>query len=216
MALESLREKLAEMAARRAADRLHDDEALRDFKAEHDRRLAAFRGSVAHLMTDVLQPRMSLLAEYFDDVNFDAVDSGWGVRMTFNTSRRIQASVHLEVTLLPAVDMNQLHVLYRLEIIPILTEYPRVDEIVFPLDDVDEERLAAFVEEKLVGFMETYLLLEKDVAYHPHVDAVKQESAAVGIPAQCPGEGPLAGRSNGLSLGRFSGPRMAAPRAGQP
>ncbi len=45
---------------------------------------------------------------------------------------------------------------YRLQILPIFVEFESHDQLVIPIDDPGEESIAAWIDDKLVGFAKTY------------------------------------------------------------
>jgi YHS domain-containing protein len=45
---------------------------------------------------------------------------------------------------------------YRLEILPIFIKFESHDQLVIPIDDADEDAVAAWIDDKLVGFTRTY------------------------------------------------------------
>jgi YHS domain-containing protein len=55
---------------------------------------------------------------------------------------------------------ENLLVQYTLQIVPSLFSFSGESEILFPFDNVDEARLTAWVEERLVSFADTYLRVE--------------------------------------------------------
>src|SRR4029079_9616832 len=54
---------------------------------------------------------------------------------------------------------------YDLEILPVLTQYESHVEQEFPLDSVDPETLARWLDDRIVGFVRTYLSLYENEYY---------------------------------------------------
>jgi YHS domain-containing protein len=54
---------------------------------------------------------------------------------------------------------------YRLTILPMFVPFEGTDQLIMPLDAVDEAKIARWVEDKIVHFVETYMRLETAEQY---------------------------------------------------
>jgi YHS domain-containing protein len=117
-------------------------------------------------LESVIHPRMEELLRHFDngaitechgDTNFHCI-------CTFTHTPRFPATVSLDISVLPGESHTGLTTRYDLEILPVLMEYKRNDEMTFPLDAPDE-LVCLWVEEKIVEFIDTYLSLETHPLY---------------------------------------------------
>jgi len=170
--MEDLSEQLRALAARRERDGNEARQALRERMGELERQLAAFDAATARIMEQILKPRLQLLTAHFPDASIHTDTHGVCIR--FNETRRLPATVTLEFKMYPrdgsqsaAVNLltGEACLQYRLEILPILMAYEPSDSLSFDLEAPEMADVEAFVERKLVDFMQTYLVLERHPAY---------------------------------------------------
>ena len=65
--------------------------------------------------------------------------------------------IHLRFSASTDLDIRKVILGYDLEIIPMFFRYEPHDELVFPLDEVDEEAAGRWVDDRIVDFVRTYL-----------------------------------------------------------
>src|SRR5262249_23026497 len=65
-------------------------------------------------------------------------------------------------------DVQKVILSYDLEIVPILMRFKQHDEIEFPLDQVDKEAVAKWVDDRVVDFVQTYFSMGDDEIYLKH------------------------------------------------
>lgn len=75
------------------------------------------------------------------------------------------ASVTLTLTASPNPDMTKLVLDYDLSIIPMLLEYERFAKLEVPLDKIDEKVVGAWIDDRLVSCVQTYLSLQDNQYY---------------------------------------------------
>ena len=78
---------------------------------------------------------------------------------------RFPATGELSLILSHDERVENLLVIYRLEILPIFFRFLGSDHEAFPLEVVDEKRLAERVDQRLLAFVDTYLRLEETDQY---------------------------------------------------
>jgi YHS domain-containing protein len=83
----------------------------------------------------------------------------------FQHTDRFPARVRLEFGLGNDRQAENLLLSYRLEILPIFFDFPRQDELALPLQSVDDAKVAAWFEDKIVAFLDAYLRLETHPTY---------------------------------------------------
>lgn len=126
----------------------------------------------------VIQPRVRALAARFDGAHVEygrTTPVGVHARCTFARTDRFPAAVTLTVGVLHDRDKRVASVFYGVDIIPVLFQFEKGAHLDLPLDDANETAAEAWVEEKLLAFLETYLRLEGDPNYQRanlHVDPV--------------------------------------------
>jgi YHS domain-containing protein len=159
-----VREKLAASAER---GRLVQDH-LRQQMADLDRRHRRFVDVAGRLLADIVRPRFERVVGYFE--NAEVVEPG-PAGSSFDCSCRLKHCERFpatgELRLLLSHDplVENLLAIYHLEILPVFFPFLRDDQETFPLDGVDERRLAGWLDDRLLGFVDTYLRLEETDQY---------------------------------------------------
>jgi YHS domain-containing protein len=159
-----IEEKLAAVQERKRQKHQEIHEYVMDIQQRQQR----FREVAAPLMETIVQPRLEQLASYFPNAEFVA-EPGRSLlhrRLQFRHTERFPASVKLELSLSPDREVRTLVVSCDLEILPVLIQFKRHQELGLPLDTVDQEQLATWVSERLCDFLDTYLQLEHTASYH--------------------------------------------------
>ncbi|MFI5456076.1 MAG: YHS domain-containing protein [Isosphaerales bacterium] len=141
---------------------------LQQRMAELDRRHQQFVLIADRLLREVVRPRFETVVSHFENAEF--LDPGQDVRR-FNCwcrlkhCERFPATGELSLILSHDERIENLLVIYRLEILPIFFRFLGSDQEAFPLESVDEKRLAEWIDERLLGFVDTYLRLEQADQY---------------------------------------------------
>ncbi len=129
---------------------------------EQRERLAAV---AKHKIETVILPRMEELARHFDNSKVEVlhVNADYNCICEFAHTPRFPATVRLGIALLPG-NNDLLTARYDLSIHPVLMEFNRNSEEDFPLD-CDDEVLADWSDDRILEFIDTYLLLETHLFY---------------------------------------------------
>lgn len=137
------------------------DNMMKDLLALRERQASIAK----HFIESIVLPRMEDLTRYFTNAKVEVLhsDAYYQCVCEFAHTPRFPATVKLGISLLPAND-EYLTARYDLNILPVLMEYRRSNEERFPLLDGDEP-LAAWVEEMIIEFVDTYLRLETHPLY---------------------------------------------------
>jgi YHS domain-containing protein len=113
----------------------------------------------------IWEPRLQLLMKKFGD-NVKAtpriVQSTREV--TFDFKSRL-ATVRLKFAAFTDRDVQKLILSYDLEIVPVLMRFKPHDEVEFPLNAVDKEAVAKWVDDRIVDFVQTYFSLGENEIY---------------------------------------------------
>jgi len=130
---------------------------------EIDARHARFDPLANELMASVIDSRMEKLASFFDNARLlERSEAGIHCRVCrFNHSTRYPATVKLTLSIAHDAEIENLLLAYDLEIIPIFFKFQRHDQAEFSLDDLNQEQIANWVDEKILAFVDTYLQLEQ-------------------------------------------------------
>lgn len=113
----------------------------------------------------VILPMMQELLQHFDNgkVEVQQSDDYFGCVCEFAHTPRFPATVRFGIALLPGNE-SRYAVRSDLNILPVLMEYNRNSESLFPIDG-DDETLSAWVEERILEFVDIYLRLETHPLY---------------------------------------------------
>ena len=138
------------------------DGTMKDMLEQRERFAAVAR----HVLESVIHPRMEELTRHFDNATLMDCHGDTDFHCVCNLTHtpRFPATVSLDISLLPGESHKGLKARYDLEILPVLMEYKRDEEMLFPLHDSDET-IGLWVEEKIVEFIHTYLRLETHPLY---------------------------------------------------
>lgn len=130
---------------------------------EAERRWKQFGMLADRLVQTIIRPRMEKLVTYFENGQFLPPEqpSRYHCVCQFQPTERFPAKVKLELSVTTDGQAEKLIVQEQLQILPVFFQFPSESEITFPLDGVDEGRLTAWVEERMIAFVDTYLRLEQ-------------------------------------------------------
>ena len=158
-----IREKLAGAEAKRR-DR---QAALTAEMQAREKLVERFNGEARRWMQALIVPRMERLAACFENAKFCPPDAIRPFRCacTFERTPQFPATTTLEMTLFPEESLDNGVVAYAVEILPILFQFERKDQLVVALDKPDDDRIAEWVERKLMTFLDAYLQLPEAEHY---------------------------------------------------
>lgn len=157
---ERIIEKLARHKNELAVKQQQLDQTMKDMLAQRERLSA-----VAQERVDVLlRPRLEHLVRQFPNAEIEVLhtDEGYISTCKFAHTPQFPATVRLSIALLPTYS-DQLTARYDLTILPGLMEYAQNAEKSFALGD--EASLAAWVEDRILAFLDDYLRLETHPLY---------------------------------------------------
>jgi YHS domain-containing protein len=137
------------------------DESMKALLEQKDR-LAV---SAKRRIETVVHPMMQELLQHFDNgkVEVQLNDDYFGCVCEFAHTPRFPATVRFGIALLPGNESSYT-VRSDLNILPVLMEYNRNSEALFPLEG-DDEAVAAWVGERILEFVDNYLRLETHPLY---------------------------------------------------
>lgn len=131
---------------------------------DRGRRLESFSAMFDEL-AGIWRPRLEALQAKFGDhvqVTPKLEPARRSVSFRFDTDI---ARVDLRFAACTDPDVRNLIVSYDLEILPILMKFDSHSEVQFPLDSVDRKALADWIDDRIVGFVQTYLSLHENGHY---------------------------------------------------
>jgi YHS domain-containing protein len=112
-------------------------------------------------MQEVIRPRMEKLKTLFDNARMsEARCSRHTCCCQFEHTTRFPATASLEISVTRDGEIKTVVLQSQLEILPVFFPLEGKDELTMLLDEVDENKAAAWVEAKILHFVDTYLRLE--------------------------------------------------------
>jgi YHS domain-containing protein len=116
-------------------------------------------------LREVWRPRLELLVSKFGErvkVTPRIVPSTREATFDFKSGL---AHVRLRLSCRTDAQVQKVNLSYDLEIIPVLMKFTPHAEIEFPLDAVDKEAVARWIDDRLVDFVQTYLSMGENEFY---------------------------------------------------
>jgi len=122
-------------------------------------------GKVFDQLRDIWRPRLELLLKKFAGRVQATPRLVPSTReATFDFQSRL-AHVRLKLAAFTDRDIQKLILSYDLEIIPVLMRFKHHDEVEFPLDKVDKEAVAKWIDDRIVDFVQTYFSMGENEIY---------------------------------------------------
>lgn len=122
-------------------------------------------GKVFDQLRDIWKPRLELLVHKFGDrvrTTPRIVPSTREVSFEFQSNL---ARVCLKFSATTDRDVQKVILSYDLEIIPVLMRFTPHDEVEFPLNEIDKEAVAKWIDDRIVDFVQTYFSLGDNEIY---------------------------------------------------
>lgn len=147
------------------------DKRLNQFREQHVqeyqlriKRLEQFERTLDELRT-VWEPRLDALAKKFGAGVDIHPTIGPGRRSATFKFRSNLASVTLRLSVSPDAEVKNLIFTYHLDIVPILMKFDSHAELEQPLGSVSRSRLSEWLDDRVLGFVRTYLALHENHYY---------------------------------------------------
>lgn len=138
-------------------------ERLAEYEGRRER-LALFE-PLCERLRRIARPRIEMLARRFGErVQITPTLTPTRRAMTFAFGSKL-ASITLTFSASADADVRRLVLASDLRIIPILMKFEPHAEIDFPIEDVDDEALGRWIDDRLVDFVRTYLSLHESEYY---------------------------------------------------
>jgi YHS domain-containing protein len=139
------------------------DERLHEHQARQER-LAAFEKQLETL-PEVVRPRLEALVQRFGDrvkVTPRLASSSREVGLEFQSEL---ARIRLRLSASTDQQVRSLILNYNLEILPIFMQFESHHQAEWPLDAIDRQAVADWVDDRIVDFVKTYLSLHENEYY---------------------------------------------------
>jgi YHS domain-containing protein len=165
--LEKLEQRIEEKLAEQKKHAERRQNHLQTQMHAYDERQRRYTALADHLLQDVIRPRAERLVHRFDNAELlGAQESGrHSCVCRFRHTPRFPATATLELGLSHDGTWQNVWLLYTLSILPIFFQFNGQEQKSMRLDDIDEKQVAAWIEEKLLSFLDAYLRLESEDHY---------------------------------------------------
>jgi YHS domain-containing protein len=150
-----IRDKLSQIDERTREEQRQLAEAM----ATLEQKTARFNQVAPRIADRLLWPRVKKLASTLPNARAQNADVADLQKCTCTCSHTdaFPASAKLEFTIRPDCTLDNLVATYNLELLPMFFQFERSDEKVLPIEAVNEQELAAWLDEKILQFVDTYL-----------------------------------------------------------
>jgi hypothetical protein len=149
---------------------------------QREQRRDAYRSAARHLMASVIRPRIEKVIAFFPNALLSPPEadneSQWCCR--FQKTAEFPASTKLSLLVSPDAALENAIVTYDLEILPIYFKFQGHDQVVVPIATVREAKVAAWVDAKLLEFVDAYLQSQTLEQYQR---SFERDEAALAVPA---------------------------------
>ena len=116
-------------------------------------------------MRDIWRPRLELLVKKFGDRVKATPRIVPSTREAVFDFQSHSAKVRLKFSASTDRDIRKVILGYDLEIVPILIRYKPHDEVEFPLNAIDKEAAAKWIDDRIVDFVQTYFSMGENEIY---------------------------------------------------
>jgi hypothetical protein len=136
---------------------------LDDYHARQER-LALFETQLAELQA-IWKPRLDAFVKRFGDrVEVTPRVTASGREATFEFDSEL-ANIRLRLSASTDREVRKLILDYNLEIIPVLMKFDSHKEAEWPIDAIDKEQIACWIDDRLVDFVKAYVALHENGYY---------------------------------------------------
>jgi len=174
----------AEFAALDERLKRNREERIREYR-ERQERFAALEPRIEQLR-EIWKPRLDALAERFGDRMRVTPKVEGSRREAAMSVKSDLAVIQLRFAVAPDSEARKLIFTYDLHIIPVFARFENHAAIEFPIDAVDEEALARWIDDRILSFVRIYLSLQEN-EYYLKDQMVTDPVAAVSFPKHVAG-----------------------------
>ncbi len=155
---ERIQTKLQALKERKQVQENHVQQRMHEFEQRHER----FTVIADRIMQTLIRPRMEKLHSYFSNARFLPPGNSGKHHCTccFEHTSEYPATAKLELAVSRDGECETLLILYNLDILPVFFQFQGSDQLAMPLAQCAEKKIADWVDQKIVDFVDTYLRLE--------------------------------------------------------
>ena len=155
-----LEKRIQEMLALREEKRRLRQNHVQRLMDESSERLKMYDAVADRLMETIIRPRMDRLKKCFEEINAPQMESTRHTsRLLFKHSSEFPATATVELAITRDGQAKTVWILYNTSLLPLFIPLDRKEQLSILLENVDETGIAAWIDEKLLQFVEAYLSL---------------------------------------------------------
>ncbi|MBL8850748.1 MAG: hypothetical protein JNG89_13795 [Planctomycetaceae bacterium] len=154
--------------------------AEQEYLAREKRYHEQYLPAVAQVVT-LVKPRLQLLADRFKDkVHVTPLLTAHQRQLTYRFDARV-ARIELTFRVSHDADVRNLVFDQELDVLPILMQFDKHSRLTAPLDNLDLPKIAQWVDDRIVAFVQTYLEIHQNRYYQKDI-LVTDPVAGVELP----------------------------------
>lgn len=131
------------------------------YMADVSERRHRFEEVALQLNETMIQPRLETVASYFSNANLATSETVGHCECWFGYCERFPTSTQVAFTVEHDVRFENVAVCYEVSMTPLFIRFNRHDRLTLELDEVNEERVADWIEERLSEFLDAYLRIDR-------------------------------------------------------
>jgi YHS domain-containing protein len=134
--------------------------AAEKYMADYGDRRQRFEELANGLTLNVIRPRLETMVGYFVNASMQHEEPPTRCSCWFEYSDRFPANARLEFSVEHDARFGKLIVHTKTHMMPVFVRFNEQDNLLLPLDHVDEGQIADWVEERLLEFLDAYLRID--------------------------------------------------------
>jgi YHS domain-containing protein len=146
-----------------------------EYMANLAMRRQRFEQSAAHLMDDLVRPRLAILASYFANATRIEDDNSRHCKCLFEHSDRFPAETNVAIAVEHDVSYDKLSICFAARMMPTFVPFNDRDRLTVDIAEVDDNAAGAWIERRLVEFLDAYLRIDsnsKTIGHDTAIDPV--------------------------------------------
>jgi YHS domain-containing protein len=150
--------KIARLQERGRLQHDHGSQRMHAYEERHRQ----YTAIADRLTQEIIRPRLEKLAAHFNNAVLEGCDQAGRHQCVclFNHTDRFPATVKLEIAVSRDTDFHNVLILCNLSIRPVFFSFEGQGQLALPLERVNDEQVAAWVEKRILGFLDIYFRLE--------------------------------------------------------
>lgn len=131
------------------------------YMAEFGTRRERFEQLTLELTDGVIRPRLETLAGYFPNTNFPTREPARHCSCWFGYCERFPVTAKIAFSIEHDVRFEKVAVCYEASMIPVFIKLCERDKLESTLDSMNGDDIAAWIEERLLEFLDAYLRIDR-------------------------------------------------------